>query len=67
MELVQQFVRGKLLYKSFGTSLHGPDLRDWPARTVDAFVILEGEESKVERLMASQVPRPQVQQPRRFK
>jgi len=67
MDLVQQFVRGKILHKSFGTSLHGPDLRDWPARTVDAFVILEGEEAKVENLMRAKVPDSRPQQVRRFK
>ena len=67
MELVQQFVRGKILHKSFGTSLYGPDLREWPARVVDAFMILEAEESKVERLMQAQAPRTQPQQIRRSK
>lgn len=67
MELVQQFVRGKLMHQAFGSSPYGPNLQDWPARIYDAFVILQGAEAQVENLMRAKVPDSRPQQVRRFK
>lgn len=40
-----------MLYKASGASPYGGDLNKWPATDVDAFVILQQEEIKVNNLM----------------
>lgn len=36
-----------------GASPYGGDLNKWPSRLVDAFIILQSEQQKVEKLMIS--------------
>lgn len=38
------------MFKSFGASPYGGNISKWPARTVDAFVILQDEHNRVENL-----------------
>lgn len=47
-ELVQVFLRARQMRELAGASLYGPDLREWPARVVDAFTLLESERLKTE-------------------
>lgn len=50
ISLVHLFTRSRLMHETFGASPYGGDLNKWPAREVDAFVILEEERKKVENL-----------------
>ena len=52
-ELVQLFARSQVMHEAFGVSLYGGDLNKWPARLVDAFVLLQEEHRKVENLRNS--------------
>lgn len=50
-ETVQWYQRIRLMRESTGASPHAGDLLKWPAKEVDAFVILEQQRTKVENLM----------------
>lgn len=50
-EIVQWFERLRMMRSSVGASPHAGDLLKWPAREVDAFVVLEQQRIKVENLM----------------
>jgi len=61
---VQLYVRYKLMQDTFGVSPYGGDLDKFPARLVDALIIIREEESKVNNLMVSpsSEPTPKNQQ-----
>lgn len=48
--LIQEFARLKLLKDTLGLSPYGGDLDKMPAKMVDAFVILQAEQSKIDEL-----------------
>ncbi len=50
-ETVQWYQRLRLMREAVGASPHAGDLLKWPAKEVDAFVILETQRTKVENLM----------------
>jgi hypothetical protein len=63
LELVAYWSRVRILKESLGASPHGGDLNKFPARIVDAFVILAEEHNRVESMRYAQQPRPQQQAP----
>lgn len=59
--MVQWFQRVRMMHESVGAMPHGGDLLKWPAKEVDAFVILEQQRSKVEHLMLTSDAPPRTQ------
>lgn len=55
-ELIQVFAKSKAL-ASFGATPYGNNLAKWPAKMVEAFVILEEEQAKTDRMMLSKKKR----------
>lgn len=49
-ETIQAFARAKVMHKSLGVSPYGGDLNKWPSKMVDAFVLLEDESAKVDKI-----------------
>lgn len=63
-ELVQDFAKSRI-FGQFGASLYGPDLSSWPARTVEAFLIMHRESERVDSLLARSERQIQQEQQRR--
>ena len=63
LELVAYWSRLRILKDSLGALPHGGDLNKFPARIVDAFVILAEEHSRVESMQYARQLRPQQQAP----
>ena len=51
IEWVELFHRIRRARESTGASLYGPELAQWPARTVDAFNFMEAERVKIEQAL----------------
>ncbi len=51
-ETIQSFARAKVMNKALGVSPYGGDLNKWPSKMVDAFVLLEDESSKVDKIQS---------------
>lgn len=49
-EMVQLFARSLQMKEAAGASLFGNDISKWPSRLVDAFVVLQGESTRVTSL-----------------
>jgi hypothetical protein len=60
-ETVMLYSRTRTMKESFGAVPYGGDLNLWPAKLVDAFIILENERQRVDNL--TNVPAPQQRQP----
>ena len=58
-EFIQLFARAKSM-REFGASYYGADLNKWPARTVDAFVILQQMDNKINNLRMTPAPQQQA-------
>lgn len=50
--------------REFGATMHGGNLSKWPAKMVDAFLLMQEEHSKVDNMMKVNVAAPQVQSPK---
>ena len=48
IELLDMYARARRLHESFGVSLFGPALLEWPAWAVDLVSLLEGEHARIE-------------------
>jgi hypothetical protein len=44
--IVEQHARARTAHQACGAQMYGPDLSRWPARTVDALVLIETERTK---------------------
>ena len=45
-QIVEVFVRAKFAHQASGAGLYGPDLSCWPARAVDALVVIQQETNR---------------------
>lgn len=54
-ELLHAYLRAFQMKEATGLPLMGPDVLSWPARLVDAFVVLYSETRKVENKMMSSI------------
>jgi hypothetical protein len=62
-EIVQEYARFRIMRETFGTSPYGGNLDEWPAKLVDAFLVLREQEIKVDNLSQGTPTRPDHQQP----
>jgi len=51
VDYVQMHAKSVMMFKTFGASLYGSDLSQWPSLIVDAFVILNEEQYKIDSQM----------------
>lgn len=50
---LDSYFRSKRMAESFKASLYGQDLSKWPARTVDAFDVIEIEAARAEQALSA--------------
>ena len=53
MDLVQTFAKARVMNEAAGAVLYGGDLNRWPSRLVDAFMVLQDEQTRVDSLRMS--------------
>ena len=49
-EVVQEYAKFRIMRETFGTAPYGGNLDEWPAKLVDAFLVLREQEIKVNNL-----------------
>ena len=65
-EVVQEYARFRVMREAFGTTPYGGNLDNFPARLVDAFLLLRQEEIKVEKLSQGTPSQPDVRPQQMF-